>query len=128
MRTKHISRYSNWLVENSGEQDTLAQIDDLNSQLTSAKSAGQLDTRTVMDWFHSLLKIYDSVEYKGLIFMEMKKVIQRYYSDLYPIFRKNNPDLTKRDIQEILRYKEIAGQETKLLASAEATLKELGLL
>lgn len=128
MRTKHISRYSNWLVENSGEKDTLAQIDDLNSQLTSAKSAGQLDTRTVMDWFHSLLKIYDSVEYKGLIFMEMKKVIQRYYSDLYPIFRKNNPDLTKRDIQEILRYKEIAGQETKLLASAEATLKELGLL
>lgn len=128
MRTKHISRYSNWLVENSGEQDTLAQIDDLNSQLTSAKSAGQLDTRTVMDWFHSMLEIYDSVEYKGLIFMEMKKVIQRYYSDLYPIFRKNNPDLTKRDIQEILRYKEIAGQETKLLASAEATLKELGLL
>ncbi len=128
MRIKHITRYGAWLLENNGEADTLQEIEELNSRFVTAKAEGNLNTRSVMDWFHAMLGVYDSVEYKGLIFSEMKKFLQRHYSDIYPIFSKDNRDLTKSDISEILRYKEIASQESRLENEAEARLRELGLI
>jgi hypothetical protein len=74
------------------------------------------------------MDLYDNSALKGLIFKKMKPVWSKHFRSIYPLLSMDNRELTKHDIMEIKRYKQLSNDEARHEKSADDLLKELGLL
>jgi hypothetical protein len=131
MRHKYIPTFLKWtkLNENEDDFDQLEEeIESLNATLTQAIQDNNLNTRILMDWFNSMIDLYNSKQAKGYIAGEIGKIIKTNLSLLKPFFTVRNTDLTRQDIASIRQYKELAGTESANIKASEDRLRELGLL
>ena len=130
-QTKYVDSFRNWIRLNENNEDE-QQVNDRSDALTrefeEAISQGQLKTADLMIWFHGMMDLYDNSALKGLIFRKMKPVWAKYFRSIYPLLSMDNKELTKHDIMEIKRYKQLSNDEVRHEKSADDLLKELGLL
>jgi hypothetical protein len=127
----YVTTFRNWVrlnENNEDEQQITDRADTLNREFEEAASQGQLKTADLMIWFHGMMDLYDNSTLKGLIFKKMKMIWAKYFRSIYPILNMDNRELTKNDIMQIKRYKQLSNDETRQERSADDLLKELGLL
>ena len=128
---RYVDTFRNWIRLNENNEDE-QQINDRSDALTrefeEALSQGQLKTADLMIWFHGMIDLYDNSALKGLIFKKMKPIWSKYFRSIYPLLSMDNKELTKHDIMEIKRYKQLSNDEARHERSADDLLKELGLL
>jgi hypothetical protein len=127
----YVTTFRNWVrlnENNEDEQQITDRTDALNREFEEAASQGQLKTADLMIWFHGMMDLYDNSTLKGLIFKKMKMIWAKYFRSIYPILNMDNRELTKNDIMQIKRYKQLSNDETRQERSADDLLKELGLL
>lgn len=128
---RYVDTFRNWIRLNENNEDE-QQINDRSDALTrefeEALSQGQLKTADLMIWFHGMMDLYDNSALKGLIFKKMKPIWSKYFRSIYPLLSMDNKELTKHDIMEIKRYKQLSNDEARHERSADDLLKELGLL
>ena len=128
---RYVDTFRNWIrlnENNEDEQQINDRADALTREFEEALSQGQLKTADLMIWFHGMMDLYDNSALKGLIFRKMKPIWSKYFRAIYPLFDMNNKELTKHDIMEIKRYKQLSNDEARHEKSADDLLKELGLL
>lgn len=128
---RYVETFNNWIkvYENEdAEQEISNRADDLTRNFEMAVSAGKLQTSDLMVWFHGMMDLYDNSALKGLIFKKMKPVWSKHFRAIYPLLSMDNRELTKHDIMEIKRYKQLSNDEARHEKSADDLLKELGLL
>lgn len=128
---RYVETFNDWIkvYENEdAEQEISNRADDLTRNFEMAASAGRLQTSDLMVWFHGMMDLYDNSALKGLIFKKMKPVWSKHFRAIYPLLSMDNKELTKHDIMEIKRYKQLSNDEARHEKSADDLLKELGLL
>jgi hypothetical protein len=128
---RYVDTFRNWVRLNENNEDE-QQVNDRSDALTrefeEAVSQGQLKTSDLMIWFHGMMDLYDNSALKGLLFKKMKPVWAKHFRSIYPLLSMDNRELTKHDIMEIKRYKQLSNDEARHEKSADDLLKELGLL
>jgi hypothetical protein len=130
-RHRCVENFTTWirLNENDGQEREISErADTLTKDFEGAASGGRLQTSDLMIWFHGMMDLYDNSELKGLIFRKMKPVWSKYFKQIYPLLSMDNKELTKHDVMEIKRYKQLSGDEARHEKSADDMLRELGLL
>lgn len=128
---RYVDTFRNWIrlnESNEDEQQISDRADTLTREFEEALSQGQLKTADLMIWFHGMMDLYDNSALKGLIFRKMKPVWAKYFRVIYPLLNMDNRELTKNDIMQIKRYKQLSNDESRHEKSADDLLKELGLL
>jgi hypothetical protein len=131
MRHKYIPTFLKWtrLNENAEDFNQLEEeVKSLTDTLNQAIQNDNLTTRILMDWFNSMIDLYNSKQAKGYIAEEIGKTIKANLSLLKPFFTVRNTELTRQDITSIRQYKEIAGTESINTKKAEDRLRALGLI
>ena len=127
---KYIPKFNNWVKINENIEEN--EIDERATALTrdfeEAISKGNLQTSSLMVWFNGMMDLYDNTSFKGLVFNKMKPVWAKNFKVIYPILNMDNKELTKNDIMQIKRYKQISSNEVTNQRGADDLLKELGLL
>lgn len=129
---RYVDTFRNWIRLHENVDDEEQQISDRADALTrefeEAVSAGRLKTSDLMIWFHGMMDLYDNSTLKGLIFRKMKPVWAKNFRLIYPLLNMDNKELTKHDIMQIKRYKQLSNEEVRHEKSADDLLRELGLL
>ena len=131
--TRHrcVENFNTWIRLNESddqEKEIIERADTLTADFEVDAANGRLQTSALMIWFHGMMDIYDNSELKGLIFKKMKPVWAKYFKQIYPLLSMDNKELTKHDIMEIKRYKQLSGDEARHEKSADDMLRELGLI
>jgi hypothetical protein len=130
-RHRCVENFNYWIRLNESdeqEREIIERADSLTSDFETAAGRGQLQTSDLMIWFHGMMDLYDNSELKGLIFRKMKPIWAKYFKQIYPLLSMDNKELTRHDIMEIKRYKQLSGNEARQEKSADDMLRELGLL
>ena len=128
---RYVDTFRNWVrlnENNEDEQQINDRADALTREFEEAVSQGALKTSDLMIWFHGMMDLYDNSALKGLIFRKMKPIWAKHFRSIYPLLSMDNRELTKHDIMEIKRYKQLSNDEARHEKSADDLLKELGLL
>lgn len=129
---RYVNTFRNWVRLNENNEDEEQQINNRTDVLTrefeEAISQGPLTTSILMTWFHGMMDLYDNTQLKGLIFRKMKPTWAKYFKSIYPLLNMDNRELTKHDIMQIKRYKQLSNEEVRHEKSADDLLRELGLL
>ena len=126
-----VEKFTTWVRLNESddqEKEIIERADSLTRDFEGAASRGRLQTSDLMIWFHGMMDLYDNSELKGLIFRKMKPVWSKYFKQIYPLLSMDNRELTKHDVMEIKRYKQLSNDEAHHERSANDLLKDLGLL
>jgi len=128
---KYVTGFNAWVKLNentASEQEIEERADLLTREFEEAAATGRIETSDLMVWFHGMMDLYDNSDLKGLIFRKMKPVWAKNFKLIYPLLNMDNRELTKHDIMEIKRYKQLSNDEARHEKSADDLLKELGLL
>jgi len=128
---KCIEKFTSWVRLNESddqERELIERADGLTADFEADASRSRLETSTLMIWFHGMMDLYDNSDLKGLIFMKMKPIWAKYFKQIYPLLSTDNKELTRHDIMEIKRYKQLSTEESHHERSANDLLKDLGLL
>lgn len=130
-RHRCVENFNSWIRLNESdeqEREIIERADVLTSDFEAAAGRGRLQTSDLMIWFHGMMDLYDNSELKGLIFRKMKPVWAKYFKQIYPLLSMDNKELTRHDIMEIKRYKQLSSDEARHEKSSDDMLRELGLL
>jgi hypothetical protein len=127
---KYIPKFNNWVKinENIEENEIEERATALTRDFEEAIGKGNLQTSSLMIWFNGMMDLYDNTSFKGMVFNKMKPVWAKHFRIIYPILNMDNKELTKSDIMQIKRYKQISNSEVTNQRGADDLLKELGLL
>ena len=134
MTRKHIPPFLKWISLNETEniEDDFDQLEEeitsLNDTLSQAIQDNRLTTRILMDWFNSMMNLYNSREATAYVAEELGEMIRKYVHEMTPFFTVRNTELTRQDIATIRQYKQIVGIEATNTKKAEDRLRELGLI
>lgn len=134
MKSKHIIDFPKWtrkdqLFENTKSyQEIKDRVNELNEILYSKINRPDFNTRDLFDWFNPMVDLYGEGAYENYIFTNMRTIMNTYFDITDPFFAKSNRDLTRDDIQHILKWKEIRRKELEFSKKADDDLKQLGLL
>ncbi|CAB4174689.1 hypothetical protein UFOVP1247_30 [uncultured Caudovirales phage] len=134
MIRKHIPSFLKWtsLNETENMEDDFDQLEEevtsLNNNLTQAIQDNRLTTRILMDWFNSMMDLYNSREATAYIAEELGNMIKIHVHAMTPFFTVRNTELTRQDIATIRQYKQLVGIEATNTKKAEDRLRDLGLL
>jgi len=128
---RYVEKFSSWIriFENEDQEAEISErADSLTRDFEEAANRDRLQTSDLMIWFHGMMDLYDNSDLKGLIFRKMKPIWSKYFKQIYPLLSMDNRELTKHDIMEIKRYKQLSSEEAHHQKSADDMLRELGLL
>jgi UDP-galactopyranose mutase len=127
---KYIPNFNNWVKLNENEdieQEISERADKLTQEFEETAAKGKIETSDLMIWFHGMMDLYDTTNFKGLVFRRMKPIWSKYFRMIYPILSTSNQELTTADVARIKKYKQISHEEISHERSAGDLLKELGL-
>ncbi len=134
MKPKHIIEFPKWtrktqLFESTNSyQEVKDKVTQLTDTLLTKIGRPEFNTRDLFDWFNPMVDLYSNGAYENYIFTTMKTILSTYFDITNPFFSKSNTDLTRDDIQRIIKFKEIRRKEIEFSKKAEDDLKLLGLL
>jgi hypothetical protein len=134
VKPKHIIEFPKWtrktqLFESTNSyQEVKDKVTQLTDTLLTKIGRPEFNTRDLFDWFNPMVDLYSNGAYENYIFTTMKTILSTYFDITNPFFSKSNTDLTRDDIQRIIKFKEIRRKEIEFSKKAEDDLKLLGLL